>query len=256
MGQYAYAMNGEDMMNTNFSTSDARLPAYARLRDTLAARIANGEWTADQPIPSEARLAQEYNLSVGTVRKGVDGLVGEGLLERRQGSGTYVKAPSFDATLFRFFQWRDVDGVQLSIPSSHLILRSLARAPAEAATALGTSDVIRIVRLRSLSDVPVLFEEIYVPAAKFAGFDTLPETAMGPLLYPLYFEHFGVLVKRATDELSFDTASEAAASQLRLKTGDPIAVIRRTAFDLEGNPVEWRIARGSAAQFRYRTEIT
>ena len=243
-------------MNNGLSTTDARLPAYLRLRDTLTARIASGEWTAEQPIPSETRLAQDFNLSVGTVRKAVDGLVGEGLLERRQGSGTYVKAPSFDATLFRFFQWRDVDDVQLSIPSSHLILRSLSRAPAEAAQALGTAGVIKIIRLRSLSDVPVLFEEIYVPAEKFSGFEILPETVIGPLLYPMYFEHFGVLVKRATDDLSFDTASEAVASQLRLQAGDPIAVIRRTAFDIEGKPVEWRIARGSAAQFRYRTEVT
>lgn len=242
-------------MATSFTATDDRLPAYVRLRDTLASRIANGEWTADQPIPSEARLAQEYGLSVGTVRKGVDGLVGEGLLERRQGSGTYVKAPSFDATLFRFFQWREVDGTQLSIPSSQLILRSVSTAPAEAADALGTSDVIKIVRLRSLSDLPVLFEEIYIPAARFAGFEELAESVFGPLLYPLYFEQFGVFVKRATDDLSFGAASDLVAQKLQLQPGDPLAVIRRTAFDIEGNPVEWRIARGSAAQFRYRSEI-
>lgn len=242
-------------MVTGFTATDDRLPAYVRLRDTLASRIANGDWTADQPIPSEARLAQEYGLSVGTVRKGVDGLVGEGLLERRQGSGTYVKAPSFDASLFRFFQWREVDGTQLSIPSSQLILRSASTAPGEAAEALGTSDVIKIVRVRSLSDLPVLFEEIYIPATKFAGFEELPESAFGPLLYPLYFEHFGVFVKRATDDLSFGAASDLVAQKLQLLLGDPLAVIRRTAFDIEGNPVEWRIACGSAAQFRYRSEI-
>ena len=242
-------------MSIDLSATDTRLPAYARLLDTLASRIANGEWTADQPIPSEARLAREYGLSVGTVRKGVDGLVAEGLLERRQGSGTYVKAPAFDATLFRFFQWRGLDGGQVSIPSSQLILRSTSIAPTEAAEALGTSDVVKIVRLRSLSDLPVLFEEIYIPVAQFAGFEELPEDALGPLLYPLYFEHFGVLVKKATDDLSFGTASEAVAQQLQLQAGDPLAVIRRTAFDIENKPVEWRIARGSAAQFRYRSEI-
>ncbi len=136
-----------------------------------------------------------------------------------------------------------------------MILRSASTAPTEAAEALGTSDVIKIVRLRSLSDFPVLFEEIYIPAAQFAGFEELPEDAFGPLLYPLYFEHFGVLVKRATDDLSFGKASDAVAQQLRLQPGDPLAVIRRTAFDIEGKPVEWRIARGSAAQFRYRSEI-
>lgn len=243
-------------MSKGFTATDDRLPAYLRLRDTLAARIADGEWTAEQPIPSETRLAQQYDLSIGTVRKGVEGLVNEGLLERRQGSGTFVRAPSFDASLFRFFQLREADGSQLSIPSSKLILRSVAAAPEAAARALGTPDVIKIIRLRSLSEMPILFEEIYVPISKFDGFDKLPEDELGPLLYPLYFEHFGVLVKRATDDLSFEQASETVAQQLRIAPNDPLAVIRRTALDIEGNAVEWRVAKGSAARFKYRSEIT
>jgi len=242
-------------MTIGLSATDDRLPAYQRLRDTLASRITSGEWTAEAPIPSEARLAKDYGLSVGTVRKGVDGLVAEGLLERRQGSGTYARATSFSATLFRFFQLREADGSQLSIPSSKLILRTKTTAPIEAAEALGVQDVIKIVRLRSLSDLPVLFEEIYVPVSRFNGFADLSEASFGPLLYPLYFEHFGVLVKRATDDLSFGQASGTVATQLRLQVGDPLAVIRRTAFDINNEPIEWRIAQGSAAQFRYRSEI-
>ena len=243
-------------MATGLQAIDDRLPAYVRLRDTLTARIACGDWTAEQPIPSEARLAREFGVSVGTVRKGVDGLVQEGLLERRQGSGTFVRAPSFDATLFRFFQLREADGSQLPIPTSKLLLRSKTTAPEEAAAALGTQDTVKIVRLRSLSDQPVLFEEIYIPNSTFGDFVNLPEAGLGPLLYPIYFEHFGVLVKRATDDLSFGTASETVAQQLRLQPGDPLAVIRRTAFDIEGKPIEWRIAQGSAMQFRYRSEIS
>ena len=242
-------------MTNGFAVTDARLPAYARLRDTLTARIANGDWTPAQPIPSESRLAKEFDVSVGTVRKAVDGLVGEGLLERRQGSGTYVRAPSFNASLFRFFPMRERDGSPLSIPSSQMILRIVTRAPEEAAKALGTEDTIKIVRLRSLSDQPVLTEEIHIPVSRFSGFEELPETAFGPLLYPLYFERFGVLVKRATDEVSFGRASEKIAKQLRIKPNDPLAVIRRTAFDIEDRPVEWRIASGSATRFRYRSEI-
>ena len=242
-------------MGAGFATIDARLPAYARLRDTLTARIAAGVWTPERPIPSEARLAKEFDVSVGTVRKAVDGLVGEGLLERRQGSGTFMRAPSFNATLFRFFAMRDSDGAPLSIPQSKMILRSRAEAPDEAAEALGTRDVVRIVRLRSLSEQPVLFEEIYIPQARFPGFESLPDIAFGPLLYPTYFEHFAVLVKRATDEVAFGRASGTVAQHLWLETGDPLAVIRRTAFDVEDRPVEWRIASGSAEGFRYRSEI-
>ncbi|WP_425101893.1 GntR family transcriptional regulator [Tropicibacter sp. S64] len=239
----------------NVKALDSRLPAYARLRDTLTARIARGDWTPDAPLPSEARLAQEFDVSIGTVRKAVDGLVEEGLLERRQGSGTFLRGPSFSSSLFRFFAMRGADGTAAPIPSSTVLSRTRATPPAEAAEALGTQDTIRITRLRSLSDLPVLYEELYIPAERFAGFTDLPEAAFGPLLYPLYFEHFGVLVKRATDEVSFDRASATVALHLRIDPGQPLAVIRRTAFDIEDHPVEWRIASGSATGFRYRSEI-
>lgn len=243
-------------MNLTRKITDDRLPAYARLRDALAARIAIGEWGPDNPIPSENLLAKNYNVSIGTVRKAVDGLVSEGLLERRQGSGTYMRRPSFDATLFRFFQIRGPEGSPPSIPSSQIFLRAITKAPEEARQALNTSTVIKVKRLRCLADLPVLYEEIYVPADKFAGFETMPEEQLGPLLYPLYFEHFGVLIKRAIDDLSFDNATAEVAKRLKIRAKDPIAVIRRTAFDIEGVPVEWRIARGSAARFHYRSEIT
>ncbi len=235
--------------------TDVRLPAYARLRDALTSRIAIGEWVAETALPSEAKLAQEYGTSVGTVRKAVDGLVAEGLLERRQGSGTYLRQPSFDATLFRFFQLRSAEGGLSLIPNSELILRATTQAPGEASAALGTSDTIKIVRLRSLSDSPILFEEIYIPRMRFKGFDTLSEAEFGPLLYPLYFEKFGVLVKRATDDLSFGTAENRVASRLDIADGAPVAIIKRTAFSADDTPIEWRIAYGSAERFHYRTEI-
>ena len=62
-------------------------------------------------------------------------------------------------------------------------------------------------------------------------------------------------MKRATDEVSFATASDRIAERLRIQPNDPLAVIRRTAFDIEDKPVEWRIASGSAHGFRYRSEI-
>lgn len=241
---------------TDIKISDQRLPVYARLRDDLTSRIVSAEWVADAPIPSENHLAKTYEVSVGTVRKAVDGLVEEGLLERRQGSGTYVRRPSFDSTLFRFFQMRSPDGVRPSIPSSLLILRATITAPRDARQALNCNDVIKIVRLRSLADQPILYEEIYIPSHRFSGFDTLSEEKIGPLLYPIYFERYGVLVKNAIDDLSFGSASREVARRLGLKAKDPIAIIRRTAFDIDGRAVEWRIARGSAERFNYRSEIS
>lgn len=234
---------------------DARLPAYARLRDRLAARVASGEWGPDQALPSENRLASEYALSVGTVRKAVEQLVGEGLLERRQGSGTYLRKPAFDATLFRFFQLRDHAGEGATIPESRLVLRAEIAAPPDLAELLADDRLIRIERVRSFGGVPVLAEEIFLPQSRFAGLADIPEADIGPLLYPLYFERFGIFIASATDELSFGAADARAAQHLGLAEGDPVAIIERIARGIDRRPVEWRRARGSARRFRYRTEL-
>ncbi|MEX1234892.1 MAG: GntR family transcriptional regulator [Roseovarius sp.] len=235
-------------------TSDRRLPAYQRLRDEMARRIAEGEWGLDAALPSENRLSAEHALSVGTVRKAIQQLVDEGLLERRQGSGTYLRKPAFDATLFRFFQIRE-HGAATSIPTSRLISRTRTHAPAHVCETLGTDDVILIHRLRCLSEQPLLCEEIYIPAARFEGFDTIPETEIGPLLYPVYFERYGIFVARAEDEVHFGTADARTASHLGTEEGHPIAMIERTAFDMAGTAIEWRLACGRADRFRYRSRI-
>lgn len=233
--------------------SDARLPAYVRLRDQMAARIASSEWAPGVALPSENMLAREHNLSVGTVRRSIQQLVGEGLLERRQGAGTYLRKPAFDATLFRFFQVHDGSGQ--TIPQSRLFVRVAERASDSVAAILGTRDVLRIERLRSLGGRPLLSEEIFIPADRFRGFETLDEDELGPLLYPVYLERFGVFVARAEDEVSFGEADAITARRLDVATGDPIAIIERTAFAMDGTPIEWRVACGSARRFRYCSRI-
>ncbi|QFT79995.1 HTH-type transcriptional repressor YvoA [Roseovarius sp. THAF27] len=236
------------------NVSDDRLPAYLRLRDDIARRIAAGEWKPDEALPSDNRLAAEHALSVGTVRKALQKLSDEGLLERRQGAGTFLRKPAFDATLFRFFQVRE-HGSEQSIPTSRLISRALVTPTEHVAAALGTTEVIRIERLRCLSEQPLLFEEIYIPQSRFPGFATIPADEIGPLLYPVYFERFGVFVARAEDEVSFGTADHAVAQRLGLGEGAAVATIERTAFAMTGEAVEWRVAYGRADRFRYRSRI-
>jgi GntR family transcriptional regulator len=88
------------------SAHDERLPLYQRLRDDLLRRIAEGEWSPGDAIPTEAELTHTYELATGTVRKAIDMLVAEGVLTRSQGKGTYVRRPNFNTSLFRFFRFK------------------------------------------------------------------------------------------------------------------------------------------------------
>ncbi len=239
--------------------TDGRLPLYARLRDQLASRIANGEWSPGDTIPSENRLAEEYGVALATMRMALKQLVDEGLLERRRGTGTFVKQPAFRADLFRFFHVHDADDPDGSvIPESRILSREVVKMPAEVRLAFGEPDTTRCIKLervRLWSGEPMLFEEIYLRLPDFEGLQTLNPKDMGPLLYPLFLQEFGILITSATDELSFGTATKASARYLELPANSPVAVIERIARNPVGRIIEYRRVHGRPERFRYRVNL-
>jgi GntR family transcriptional regulator len=239
--------------------TDGRLPLYARLRDQLASRIANGEWSPGDTIPSENRLAEEYGVALATMRMALKQLVDEGLLERRRGTGTFVKQPAFRADLFRFFHVHDADDPDGSvIPESRILSREEVEMPAEVRQAFGepgAARCIKLERVRLWTGEPMLFEEIYLRLPDFEGLLTLNPKDMGPLLYPVFLQEFGILITSATDELSFGTATKASARYLELPANSPVAVIERIARNPVGRVIEYRRVHGRPERFRYRVNL-
>jgi GntR family transcriptional regulator len=70
---------------------EAATPLWRQLADILRAQIESGELPAGRVMPSETTLSQQHGLSRGTVVKALDALEREGLVERIQGRGTFVK---------------------------------------------------------------------------------------------------------------------------------------------------------------------
>jgi GntR family transcriptional regulator len=80
----------------------SKRPLYLQVRDRLAQRIARGEWKPGSMLPSEDELAREVGVSIGTMRKALDGLEEARLVLRRQGRGTTVVDQASEANLNRF----------------------------------------------------------------------------------------------------------------------------------------------------------
>lgn len=60
----------------------------------LRASVTAGEWPVDTRIPTEPALAESLGVGRNTVREAVRALAHSGILEVRQGDGTYVRATS------------------------------------------------------------------------------------------------------------------------------------------------------------------
>jgi GntR family transcriptional regulator len=239
------------------SILDQRLPRYQRLRDDIASRINRWEWRPGDLIPSEAELAAQHGVAIGTVRKAIDQLVAEGVLERQQGRGTFVRRARFNSSLFRFFRFQSESG-ERRIPHSRILRRKVVAAPSAVAAALSLpqgAPVISLSRLRLIDGEPLLAEEIWLPKSHFEALLALQPEDFGDLLYPLYEERCGQIVVSADENLSIELATAMQARLLRLDEGAPLIVIERLAFDLERHPIEWRRSRGPATRFHYHVEI-
>lgn len=238
--------------------TDSRLPLYVRLRDVLTRRITAGEWTPDAAIPAESGLAEAYGVSLGTMRKALQQLVDEGLLERRQGSGTFVRRARFDRSLFRFFRHGDMALDGGAIPASRILRREVVPAATLPDNTLGLAAdelVIRMQRLRLWGDEPFLAEDLAVPFARMKALMDIPVEQFGPLLYPTYEALCGQIVARAREDLAVVPSGDVVARLLRCPVGTPMIEIRRTAFVHDGTPIEWRCTHGPASEFRYTMEI-
>lgn len=139
---------------------------YAVVRDYLADLVATRLSPGD-PVPSERELVERFGVSRTTVRQGIDALVADGLLERRQGSGTYVAPPKVDvqSRITGFTQEMRQRGM---IPASRLLQAEQLPAPPDVAAWLGikTRDPVHYVhRVRLADGVPMAVEQTWISTA-------------------------------------------------------------------------------------------
>lgn len=235
--------------------SDVRLPRYQQLRDLLASQIATGVWKPGTAIPPEQTLADTHDLAIGTVRKAIETLVIEGLLEKRQGKGTFVRRAEFANSLFRFFRFSNDPE---ALPEGRVLSRKAIPATREVSEKLGLqhdAPIIFLSRLRLINGEPILAEDIWLPAERFAALNDLPTDQFGDLLYPLYERLCGQSVASAEETLSIEQADAGVCKLLNVAPSTSVVVIERLARSYDRKPLEWRRSRGRADRFRYQVEI-
>jgi DNA-binding FadR family transcriptional regulator len=75
-------------------TTTRRAGLVDQVIEQLRTSVNNGEWPVGERIPNEAVLVEHLGVGRNTVREAVRALAHAGILEVRQGDGTYVRATS------------------------------------------------------------------------------------------------------------------------------------------------------------------
>ena len=203
------------------------LPVYLQIAELLARQIKAGYWREGERLPTEAELAQSLEVAVGTVRKSLALLADQGVLERKQGSGTYVKQVMGTRRIYELFRLELTNGPGL--PTAHILDVSLQPRPDHVPPFLGGTgtEAWRVRRLRFLSQVPVAREEIWFDSASC---QTLGAEELGDSMYQFYQIRFGTWIARVEDRLSAAPAPSWASSPCNLVSGECTGFIERFSW--------------------------
>ena len=232
-------------------------PLYKEVKLRITRDLIDGHWRAGEAIPSEARLAERFQVSLGTVRKAIDELVAEKILLRQQGRGTFVAAHTADRTLFYFFHLVGKDG-RKDTPETEMLAFARGRADVAEATGLGLARGERVFRIRNLLRLagdPVVIDDIVVPAQLFPDLDERIFGGREGTIYGLYQSRYGINVIRIAERLSATLATRESAALLEVPAGTPLLRIARIAYTYHDRPVELRQSLVDTTAHEYLSDL-
>lgn len=225
-----------------------QLPLYQQLQRALRQAITSKALTAEAALPPERDLAEEFSISRITVRKALDALVEEGLLTRRQGSGTFVAGQRVEKNFSKLTSFTEDMAARGRKAHSIWLSRTEGAVTPDEALSLGMapgSTVYRFHRIRYADEAPMALEYSTVPSFCLPSPD-----AVGDSLYTA-LDQAGSRPVRALQRLRAVLFTADQAQLLGVNERDAGLRIERRGFLENGRLVEITTSyyRGDAYDF-------
>lgn len=216
------------------------------VRDGLRRAVIQGAYGPGSKLPNEDALAQRFAVSRATIREAVRGLVEEGYLSRRHGSGTFVTSrPLLRNSLDRNFSYTSyLESTGMRAGRRTLGIRTVASSPAVAEQLRlepGLA-VVELRRVRTADDIPAVYSVDHLPADIVdAGRDG---DALGGSIYALLASR-GHAVSHGEAIVAPATADGELAAVLGVAPGTLLQSLQQVDFDGAGRRVmlslEWHV---------------
>ncbi len=232
------------------------VPLYHQVYLILRENIRSGVYPPNEPLPSESILCDEFDVSRITIKRAMRDLVGDSLVVRQRGKGTFVAdgvaaRPRPDA-LDDLLQ--TVQAIGASTEVQH-VANDLVEPAQDVGLKLNVrpgEQVLKTSHLRLSDGEPLAVITTLVPAQVAEQVD--PATEKEPMLVRL--SHAGINVARADQEVTATLAEPVIAVQLGIEVGSPLLKLTRLVFDSNDQPVEWLSALYRADRYAVRTSLT
>lgn len=237
-------------------TSATPLPKYHQIYLVLRDHVAEGRYR--DGLPGELQLVRQFGVARSTVRKALERLETEGVIDRRPGRGTRLLktvAPAAERAAQLGGLLENIVSMGLRTQVQVLSCRKVA-APVAICRRLmlpAGSRVQCAVRVRSNHDGPLSHITTWVPAELARGFGRR-ELAQEPIL--LLLERAGVRIGRAAQSLSACPAEAPVAAQLGVEPGTALLAVDRLVYDVDERPVQWLQGLYRPDRYQYEMQLS
>lgn len=206
-------------------------------------------------LPPERELSERFEVARETLRRCLRELEMEGLLERKQGAGTFIAGQPVvkQPQLMSFSEDMRARGLT---PSSELLSTRTLAAGAKLALKLKLvpgSPLLEIRRLRMANDEPMALETVYLAQARLPGFD--PAALATGSLYELLEKRYDVQVRSASQQLQATVLNEEEAEMLEVPAFSPSLLVERITLSTKGEVVEYGKSLYRADRYRFELNV-
>jgi GntR family transcriptional regulator len=229
-----------------------RTPLYLQLARNLRDHIASGQIDPGSALPSERDLSEITGMSRVTVRKGIGQLIEEGVLFRKQGSGTFV-ARRIEAPNSALSGFSDDARSRGEDPGVIWMIKGYASPTEEEASALGiaqSAKVVRLGRVRLSGGEPLAIEHAVVPAEFLPDLELLGDS----LYQALDLNKARPVSGRQKIRASLATPTEAGI--LCIEEGAEILRIERLTRLANGRAVEFTRSAYRGDRYDFVSELS
>ncbi|WP_334329812.1 GntR family transcriptional regulator [Companilactobacillus sp. HBUAS59699] len=231
-----------------------RVPVYIQIHNRIKKEIESGKWAVGERIPSERKLAEDFDVSRMTLRQAIQTLVDEGILQRQVGSGTYVSSSKVQEKMSGTTSFTEITEGQGKKPSSKTVSYHVADPSMSEMEKLKLSDgeqVLRMERIRYADDQPICFEVTTIPTSIVSDLDKEDITSS---LYKALEDKAGLRLGTATQTVSAMLSSEKIATLLKVKRGSAILRLRQVTTLDDGRPFEYVRSQYAGDRFEFYLE--
>jgi GntR family transcriptional regulator len=218
------------------------MPKYLQISAWLRESIQMGRYKVGEKLPSEVELSRICRVNRNTLRQAIGELSAQGLLRKEKGMGTFVAGAMPVALRHKIDRISSFgrELLQAGIRENTRLLEKGREVPKDIickSLGLGTGcRVIAVRRLRTGDDIPLIYEETYLPVDMFPGILDMQLTGS---MYDLFTNTFNIVLERCEQTIRAVNLGKKIAALFGLRENAAALHLESITYNDRNMPVEF-----------------